>query len=120
RRANHGAHLCRRLPAGTGHATAANIRYQTCRSRYFATHRQRHTGQIFQRKFQMSLLTVVTAPPVFLQLKWTALLVFAWCAQALLRRQDARWRLILWRSVLCFGLLLPFSQFAEFPGIKIP
>jgi len=68
----------------------------------------------------MSLLTVVTAPPVVLQLKWTALLALAWCGQALLRQQDARWRLILWRSVLCFGLLLPMSQFADFPGIKIP
>ena len=68
----------------------------------------------------MNLAPILTSPAVILLLKGTGLLVLAWGAHWLLRRQDARWRLILWRSVLCFGLLLPMSQFVELPGIKIP
>lgn len=68
----------------------------------------------------MNLPTILTLPAVLLLLKWTGLLVLAWGAHGLLRHQDARWRLILWRSVLCFGLLLPMAQFVELPGLRIP
>ena len=68
----------------------------------------------------MNLTTILSSPAVVLLLKWTGLLALAWGAHGLLRHRDARWRLILWRSVLCFGLLLPMSQFVDLPGIKIP
>ena len=68
----------------------------------------------------MNLATILTSPAVVLLLKWTGLLVLAWGAHGLLRRRDARWRLILWRSMLCFSLLLPLLQCMELPGLKIP
>ena len=68
----------------------------------------------------MNLATILTSSAVVLLLKWTSLLTLAWGAHGLLRHRDARWRLILWRSVLCFGLLLPISQFVDLPGVKIP
>jgi beta-lactamase regulating signal transducer with metallopeptidase domain len=68
----------------------------------------------------MNLTTILTSPGFVLLLKWTSLLALAWGAHGLLRQRDARWRLILWRSVLCFGLLLPMSQFLALPGVKIP
>jgi beta-lactamase regulating signal transducer with metallopeptidase domain len=59
--------------------------------------------------------------PIFSVLfKWTCLLAFGWLVHGLLHRRDARWRLILWRSILCFGVLLPWLQFFPVPGIKIP
>jgi beta-lactamase regulating signal transducer with metallopeptidase domain len=61
------------------------------------------------------------ASPVFIVLfKWTCLLALGWLAHWALRRRHARWRLALWRSMLCFGLVLPLTQFLEIPGIKIP
>jgi len=68
----------------------------------------------------MNLTTMLTLPAVVVLLKCTGLLILAWCVHGLLRRRDARWRLILWRSVLCFTLLLPLSGFVEFPGINLP
>ncbi len=68
----------------------------------------------------MNPTPILSSPVLVLLLKWTGLLFLAWGAHGLLRRRDARWRLILWRSVLCFGLLLPLSQFVELPGIRIP
>jgi len=68
----------------------------------------------------MNLTTILASPAIVLQLKWTCLLVLAWGTHWLLRRRDARWRLILWRSVLGFGLLLPVFQHLELPGIRIP
>ena len=64
--------------------------------------------------------------PVFIFLcKWTVLLALGWTAHGLLRSRDARWRLILWRSVLCFGLALPLLNFSRcrqfrFRWIKSP
>jgi beta-lactamase regulating signal transducer with metallopeptidase domain len=68
----------------------------------------------------MNLTNILISPTVVLLLKWTGLLGLAWGAHGFLRRRDARWRLILWRSILCFGLLLPLFQFLELPGLKIP
>ena len=68
----------------------------------------------------MNLATILTSPAVVLLSKWTGLLVLAWGAHGFLRLKDARWRLILWRSMLCFGLLLPLFQYVELPGLKIP
>ena len=68
----------------------------------------------------MNLANLLTSPEAVLLLKWTGLLTLAWGAHALLRGHDARWRLILWRSLLCFSLLLPLSLCVELPGLKIP
>ena len=59
--------------------------------------------------------------PIFSFLcKWTLLLALGWTAHGLLRSRDARWRLILWRGVLCFGLALPLFQFLPIPAVQIP
>ena len=59
--------------------------------------------------------------PVFIFLcKWTVLLALGWTAHGLLRSRDARWRLILWRSVLCLGLALPLLQFLPLPAVQVP
>ncbi len=59
--------------------------------------------------------------PVFSFLcKWTVLLALGWTTHILLRSRDARWRLILWRSVLCFGLALPLLQFLPMPAVQVP
>ncbi len=68
----------------------------------------------------MNPSAILTSPAIVLLLKWTGLLVLAWGAHGLLRHRDARWRLILWRSMLCFGLLLPLFQYLELPGLRIP
>jgi beta-lactamase regulating signal transducer with metallopeptidase domain len=52
--------------------------------------------------------------------KWTVLLALGWTAHGLLRSRDARWRLILWRGVLCLGLALPLLQFLPIPAVQIP
>jgi len=64
------------------------------------------------------LLTLSPIPLILL--KWTALLALGWTVHWLLRHRHARWRLILWRSLLCFGLVLPLIQFFPVPGLKIP
>jgi beta-lactamase regulating signal transducer with metallopeptidase domain len=46
--------------------------------------------------------------------------MLGWLAHWLLRNQHARWRLVLWRSILCLGLVLPWLQFVQVPGLKIP
>jgi beta-lactamase regulating signal transducer with metallopeptidase domain len=46
--------------------------------------------------------------------------VLGWTAHGLLRSRDARWRLILWRGVFCFGLALPLTQFLPLPVFQIP
>ena len=52
--------------------------------------------------------------------KWTCLLALGWVVQGILQHRHARWRLILWRGILCLGLTLPFLHFVQFPGLKIP
>src|SRR6266404_8714045 len=52
--------------------------------------------------------------------KWTVLLTLAWVAHWVVRFRHARLRLILWRSVLCFGLVLPITPFLPLPVLKIP
>src|ERR1035438_5326351 len=66
-------------------------------------------------------LPPLLASPVFIVLfKWTCLLALGWAAHWMLRHRHARWRLILWRSILCFGLALPLLHFFPVPGLKIP
>lgn len=53
-------------------------------------------------------------------LQWTALLGLCWIAHLALRQRHARWRVILWRSALCFALVLPAAQFLPLPVIEVP
>jgi len=54
-----------------------------------------------------------------LTLRWTVLLVFAWMANAMLRRSHPRRRLILWRGVLVLGCLLPFEAVVPIKVFRI-
>src|SRR5579871_3419979 len=55
-----------------------------------------------------------------LLLRWTLVLALAWLAHWVVRFGHARLRLILWRSVLCFGLVLPVTLFLPLPVLNIP
>ena len=55
-----------------------------------------------------------------IMVKWTLLLALAWLAHWVVRFRHARLRLILWRSVLCFGLVLPMAPFLLLPVLRIP
>jgi beta-lactamase regulating signal transducer with metallopeptidase domain len=68
----------------------------------------------------MNLPLVLASPAFVVVFKWTCLLVLAWVVHWVLRRRHACWRLILWRSILCFGLALPLLHFFHVPGLKIP
>lgn len=69
----------------------------------------------------MNLPHLFTGSPILTILfKWTALLALGWTAHWLLRNSHSRWRLILWRSILCFALVLPLLQFFQVPVFKIP
>lgn len=68
----------------------------------------------------MNLSLLPTSPLLTILLKWTCLLAMGWLAQAALRNSHARWRLMLWRGILCCGLALPVAQFLSLPGFSIP
>ncbi len=51
--------------------------------------------------------------------QWTALLALGWTAHWLLRERHSRWRLILWRGILCAGLLVPVMQFVPLHLVSI-
>lgn len=68
----------------------------------------------------MNLPLFLASPGLIILFKWTCLLALGWVAHGLLHRRHARWRLILWRSILCFGLALPLLHFFQVPGFKIP
>jgi beta-lactamase regulating signal transducer with metallopeptidase domain len=65
-----------------------------------------------------TLLTLTSVPVILL--KWTTLLALGWTVHWLVRQRHARWRLILWRSILCFGLVLPLVHFFPIHVLKIP
>ncbi len=62
----------------------------------------------------------LTSPWFTLLLRWTALLLAGWLAHGALRNRHARWRLVLWRGILCAGVILPWMQLVQFPGLRIP
>ena len=68
----------------------------------------------------MNLPIFLASPGLAILFKWTCLLALGWVAHWVLRRRHALWRLILWRSLLCFGLALPLLHFFQVPGLKIP
>jgi TonB family protein len=66
-------------------------------------------------------LSFLLASPVFVVLfRWTGLLALGWVTHGILRRRHTRWRLMLWRGILCFGLALPLLHSVQIPGLKIP
>jgi beta-lactamase regulating signal transducer with metallopeptidase domain len=62
---------------------------------------------------------LASSPAGAVLLKWTALLALAWVAHGLLRKAHARWRLILWRGMLCFGLVLPLVPLLPRPDFSV-
>jgi beta-lactamase regulating signal transducer with metallopeptidase domain len=66
-----------------------------------------------------TLLQWAASPVGGILWKWTALLALAWLAHSWLRPGDARWRLILWRSVLVFSLVLPLTTLWSLPALTI-
>jgi beta-lactamase regulating signal transducer with metallopeptidase domain len=68
----------------------------------------------------MNLSHALTSPGFMVLFKWTTLLMVGWLAHWILRNRHARSRLFLWRSILCLGLILPWSQFIQIPGLRIP
>ena len=59
-------------------------------------------------------MNTILSPLPMILLKWTALLALGWTVHGFLRKRHPRARLVLWRSVLCFTLLVPVMQFAPF------
>jgi beta-lactamase regulating signal transducer with metallopeptidase domain len=59
-------------------------------------------------------------PLALLLLQWTLLLGLGWGAHALFRDRHPRWRLILWRSILCFGVALPLVSLLRLPRFNVP
>ena len=60
------------------------------------------------------------SPVLTMLLKWTVLLALGWTAHGLLRKRHCCWRLILWRGILCFSLVVPLMRFAPVPVLRIP
>ncbi|HXI84453.1 MAG TPA: M56 family metallopeptidase [Verrucomicrobiae bacterium] len=65
-------------------------------------------------------LLLTLSPVVMILLKWTALLALGWTVHWLLRHRHARWRLIVWRSLLCFGLVIPLVYLFPIHLLRIP
>jgi len=63
---------------------------------------------------------LLASPALVILFKWTCLLALGWVSHGILRHRHARWRLILWRGILCCGLALPLAPFSQIPGFKIP
>jgi beta-lactamase regulating signal transducer with metallopeptidase domain len=53
-------------------------------------------------------------------LQWTTLLGLAWGVHWLSRRRHSRWRLILWRAMLCFVFLVPLAQLSPVVVFRVP
>ena len=68
----------------------------------------------------MNTSPFLASPGMVILFKWTWLLALGWLAHWAFHHRHARWRLILWRSILCFGLALPVLNFIQFPLIRIP
>ena len=68
----------------------------------------------------MNLAHLLVLPGFVILFKWTALLALGWCIHGSLRQRHARWRLLLWRSLLVCGVMLPVLAFLPVPGFKIP
>jgi len=73
---------------------------------------------INQKGNQNESAPLLASPLFIVLLKWTCLLALGWAAHWMLCHRHARWRLILWRSILCFGLALPLLHFFRFPASR--
>jgi beta-lactamase regulating signal transducer with metallopeptidase domain len=60
-------------------------------------------------------------PPLLVTslVQWTLLLGLGWIVHAVLRHRHPRARLILWRGVLCCGLLVPIAMLLPFPRLSV-
>jgi len=65
-------------------------------------------------------MSSLSRPEVVILLRWTALFVPGWLIQQLLRAQHPRWRVILWRGLLCACVAVPLMQFIAAPVLRIP
>ena len=65
-------------------------------------------------------MNTLTRPDVIILLRWTALFVLGWAVQWLLRSHHARWRVILWRGLLCACVAVPLMRFVPVPIVRIP
>lgn len=68
----------------------------------------------------MNLPPILASPVPVILFKWTCLLAIGWIIHWSLRNRHARWRMILWRGILCLGLTLPWLHVFHFPALKVP
>jgi beta-lactamase regulating signal transducer with metallopeptidase domain len=62
---------------------------------------------------------LASSPVGVVLLRWTALLALGWVIHWLLRKSHPRWRLILWRGMLCLGVALPLVPLLPTPFFSI-
>lgn len=63
---------------------------------------------------------LVDSPVLAMLFKWTGVLAAGWAVDFILRHRHPRWRVMLWRGVLCVGLTLPCMPVFKISGIRIP
>ncbi len=63
---------------------------------------------------------IVRFPLLGLLVRWTALFALGWIIQALVNARHPRLRMVLWRSILSFALVVPLGQFFPLKVLKIP
>lgn len=67
-----------------------------------------------------TVVRLMTSPLGSVLWQWTLLLALGWAVHGWLQRCHPRWRLILWRSILIFSLVLPLVSFLSLPAVIIP
>jgi beta-lactamase regulating signal transducer with metallopeptidase domain len=68
----------------------------------------------------MNFPPILASPVPAAIFKGTCLLAIGWIIHWSLRNRHARWRMILWRGILCLGLTLPWLHLLHFPALKVP
>jgi beta-lactamase regulating signal transducer with metallopeptidase domain len=51
--------------------------------------------------------------------KWTTVLLLGWGVHWIWRDREARLRVVLWRTIFCFGVLLPITPLSPLPQFQI-
>jgi beta-lactamase regulating signal transducer with metallopeptidase domain len=64
-------------------------------------------------------MNATPAPLSVLLLQWSLLLAAGWGVHALLRNRDPRWRLLLWRGILCSSVAITFFGFLPVPRLMV-
>jgi len=65
-------------------------------------------------------MNALSDPEAIILLRWTALFALGWLAHQLTRAQHPRWRVILWRGLLCACVAVPLMPFIPAPVLRIP